>query len=244
MRKDFMFSKVVEPCTCEVNGRNYPAYAKIEFIDGNLSICGVIGPTSNGNCIGSAGQCVDEIRAGKPTADWTSKMLQKFCDIWDNFHLNDMRPYCGHMKEMGWDIEAQEKIKVVKWNVKYEILQKSKDAEKRAIKCLRNGILFVPTPEETMYANAGLSVTTYNDELPEHPEFYELREKDCLGRSNVEYKMRGWISYSDHPLGFIGRPCPVCGYKYGTSWIKEEVTEEVVEWLYKLPYSKREPAWI
>lgn len=43
-----------------------------------------------------------------------------------------------------------------------------------------------------MYANAGLSVTTYNDELPEHPEFYELREKDCLGRSNVEYKMRGW----------------------------------------------------
>ena len=59
MRKDFMFSKVVEPCTCEVNGRNYPAYAKIEFIDGNLSICGVIGPTSNGNCIGSAGQCVD-----------------------------------------------------------------------------------------------------------------------------------------------------------------------------------------
>lgn len=163
MRKDLSFKKVVNPCTCEVNGRNYSAYAKIKFIDGNLSIYGVIEPTSNGNCIGSAGQCVDEIRAGKPTVDWTSKMLQKFCDIWDNFHLNYMRPYCGHMNEMGWDIEAQEKVKVVKWDVKHEILQKSKDAENRAIKCLRNGIPFVPTPEETIYANAGFSVTTYND---------------------------------------------------------------------------------
>jgi len=101
MRKDFMFSKVVNPCTCEVNGRNYSAYAKIKFINGNLTIFGIIGPMSDGNSIGSAGQCVDEIRAGKPTADWTSKMLQKFCDIWDDFHLNDMRPYCSHMKK--WD---------------------------------------------------------------------------------------------------------------------------------------------
>jgi len=145
---------------------------------------------------------------------------------------------------MGWDIEAQEKVKVVKWDVKHEIFQKNEDAKNRAINCLINGIPFVPTPEETMYANAGFSVTTYNDELPKHPEFYEFKEKDCLGHSNVEYKMRGWIFHRDHPLGFIGRPCPVCGYKYGTSWIKEEVPEEVVEWLYNLPDSKREPAWI
>lgn len=91
MRKDLSFKKVVNPCTCEVNGRDYPAYAKIKFINGNLTISGVIGSMSNGNSIGFAGQCVDEIRAGKTTVDWTSEMLQKFCDIWDNFHLNNMR---------------------------------------------------------------------------------------------------------------------------------------------------------
>ena len=36
---------------------------------------------------------VDEIRNGSPTDEWTTEMLNKLCDIWDRWHLNDMRPY-------------------------------------------------------------------------------------------------------------------------------------------------------
>lgn len=63
--------KIVQPCVCEVYGcgsvRKADAYAKISFKEGNLSITGVVGPLRSGNCRGSCGQCVDEIRKGTPS---------------------------------------------------------------------------------------------------------------------------------------------------------------------------------
>ena len=58
--------KVINPCVCKVGERNANAFAKIEYENGRLSICGVVGPLKSGNCRGSAGQCVDAIRDGKP----------------------------------------------------------------------------------------------------------------------------------------------------------------------------------
>lgn len=243
------FVKIINPCTCSVIENVgvtsiVKGYVKITYKKGRLSLTGVIGPTRGGNCKGSCGQCLEEIREGEPTEKWTREMLDRLCDIWDAWHLNDMRPYCTHMKQLGWVEQSKERVKVVKWGRKKETWDKIKAAEARAIECLKKGKTFVPTPEETMYANIGYEITTYNDELPEHPEFYEFKEKDCLGHSNVEYKTRGWISYSDHPLGFLGRPCPICGYKYGHEWQKEEVPQEVIDWLIQLPNTETKPAWI
>jgi hypothetical protein len=36
----------------------------------------------------------------------------------------------------------------------------------------------------------------------------------------------------------------VNGYKYGHGWIKEDVPQEVIEWLFSLPDSEVKPAWI
>lgn len=33
----------------------------------------------------------------------------------------------------------------------------------------------------------------------------------------------------------LGKQCPICGYKYGCSWIFEPVPDEVIEWLFNLP---------
>ena len=236
--------KVVNPCVCTTYRGKAQAYAKITYKDGVLSISGVVGPMKNGNCKGSAGQCIDSIRTGEPGTGWNDEMLQKFCDIWDEWHLNDMRGYCQHMKELGWLEQLQEKVKITKWDVKREVRDKARDAEKRAIECLKNGETFVPTNEETMYANVGYGVTTYNGELPEHPEFYEFKERDILGSSNVEYKTRGWIRCTEHELGMLGKKCPVCEYKYGSSWLKEEVPQEVIDWLFSLPDTKVQPAWV
>lgn len=70
--------KIVSPCICDTYYGVARAYAKIEFENGKLSICGVIGPMINGDCKGSAGQCIDDIRNGKPTEDWAKEMLNKF----------------------------------------------------------------------------------------------------------------------------------------------------------------------
>lgn len=99
--------KIINPCQCEVNTRYSNtiqianAFCKIKINkEGILSIIGVVGPTRNGDAKGSCGQCIDEIRQGTPTENWTDEMLQKFCDIWNLWHLNDMRAYCHHQKSL------------------------------------------------------------------------------------------------------------------------------------------------
>lgn len=240
--------KIINPCTCKVFGRRreimVDAFCKIKYGNGNLSITGVIGPKVGGDCWGAAGQCINEIRNGVPTGTWSVEMLDKFCDIWEEWHLNDTRPYCSHMRELGWKKLAMEKVEVKKWDAKHIVYEKQNEAIKRAKGCLKKGIAFVPTKEETMYYNLKLSVKTYNGENAPNPEFYEFREKDCIGNSNVEYKTRGWLSIDETELGLIGKPCPVCGYQYGHKWLKEDVPDEVVKFLEQLPDSKKKPAWV
>lgn len=43
--------KVVNPCVCSTYYGKANAYAKIEYEGGKLSICGVVGPKRNGDCI-------------------------------------------------------------------------------------------------------------------------------------------------------------------------------------------------
>ncbi len=242
--------KVINPCVCSTYYGDAQAYAEITYSGGKLSIHGVIGPKRNGNCKGSAGQCIDEIRKGRPVGAWNEEMLQKFCDIWERWHLNDMRAYCQHMKELGWTEHTQDNVKIETWTLTKEA-QAMKDAAKnRALECLKKGHPFYPTKDEVAYANMEYSMEVYNDEDQSYRhgklyrDAYELKEKDCLGKPYTEYQKRCWIRYSKHPLGFLGRPCPVCGYEYGTKWIKEEVPQDVIEWLHELPDTRVQPAWI
>jgi len=46
------------------------------------------------------------------------------------------------------------------------------------------------------------------------------------------------------PTGHLTEPCPTCGYKYGTAWLKEEVPQDVIDWLFSLPVADKKPAWI
>lgn len=216
-------NKIINPCKCKTGNKvSKNAFAKIKYDGKSLSISGVIAPLADGN-LGSAGQCVDEIREGIPTDEWTPEMLNKLCDIWDRWHLNDMRPYCEHMRELGWTEYTQDKVKIEKWTLTKEASQKKKEAENRALECLRNGEPFYPTKDEIAYANMKYSIDIYNDE-------------------DIENKC-GKL-YKDHELGFLSRPCPVCGYKYGTSWKIEEVPQDVIEWLNNLPETKVTPAWV
>ena len=50
----------------------------------------------------------------------------------------------------------------------------------------------------------------------------------------------GWDSYDEHP----SEPCPVCGYKYGTAWLKKELPQMVIDFLKALPNTDKQPAWV
>lgn len=237
--------KVINPVMCEVNGQAVRAFAKIVFVDGKLSISGVIGPMRNGNCKGSAGQCVDEIREGRPTKGWTDGMVQEFCDILDKWHLNDMRPYCQHQKELGWDKLADKKVMLYNYRLTRDALSKKRAAENAAIKALERGDIFIPTQEQVKYAKLQYSITTSAEISGEDAVNYEPKKPMFAGDTGAtSTKFLGQLREDEHPDGILCRACPVCGYKYGTRWLKEAVPPEVIAWLFDLPDAEVEPEWV
>ncbi len=67
-------------------------FCKIKFKEGKLSISGVIGPKSDGDCVGSCGQINMSLKPEDviPAKGWTNEMITQFLNIWDEWHLNDM----------------------------------------------------------------------------------------------------------------------------------------------------------
>ena len=61
------------------------------------------------------------------------------------------------------------------------------------------------------------------------------------GQSHDTWNSKGWI-YPPH--GHLTEQCPICGYRYGTEWKREEVPEDILEWLMGLPDTDKQPAWI
>jgi hypothetical protein len=65
-----------------------------------------------------------------------------------------------------------------------------------------------------------------------------------VGQKHDSWNMLGWVRPDEHREGLLGKPCEVCGYKYGTSWLFESVPDEVVSFLESLPVSTITPAWV
>lgn len=65
--------------------------------------------------------------------------------------------------------------------------------------------------------------------------------KHFEGQRSNSWNMLTWATRAEHPGGLLSFPCPTCGYKYGTAWLKREVPSDVVEWLRALPTSDALP---
>lgn len=68
-------------------------FCSIKYADGKLSISGVVGPMSNGDCRGSCGQINMGLDPADvtPAAGWTLDTLKRFLEVWNAWHLNDMQ---------------------------------------------------------------------------------------------------------------------------------------------------------
>lgn len=241
------FKKVVNPCQCLVwnqrGTRQYlaHAFAEIEYKDRELTVHGVIGPRPSGNCNGSCGQCVDEIREGTPNGDWTVEMLKRFCEIWDEWHLNHVRAYCQHQKALGWDKLAGKRVTLYNYHLRAEVFSEQRHLQNRINKLIGDTGTATLTKEEKELWNLPISKKTWE---PLDDSRYEPQKKYDWNNGATEESTLGWLSPEEHPDGILSKPCPVCGYKYGTSWLKEDVPEDVLQFLYNLPDTTIEPAWV
>ena len=97
------FCKVVRLGTLKTGrGRSFSVFCKIEYKEGDLSVSGVEGPKRGGNALGSCGQIIMSykeydkrgymsIRDIKPSPGWTHDKIKTFFDVWDKWHMNDMK---------------------------------------------------------------------------------------------------------------------------------------------------------
>lgn len=112
-----------------------------------LSLIGVEGPRKDGNAKGSYGQIVASLREDIRNG-WTREAIDRLAEIWERWHLNDMRAGCEHQRAAGWSARDM-----------------------------------------------------------------------------------------------VGVTCEVCGYKFGTAWLTEEVPVAILEELHDMPAATREHPW-
>ncbi len=52
--------------------------------------------------------------------------------------------------------------------------------------------------------------------------------KHFPGQRQDSWNMLAWVTRNEHPEGLLSHPCPTCGYKYGSAWLKRELPSEIV----------------
>jgi len=60
--------------------------------------------------------------------------------------------------------------------------------------------------------------------------------------SRDQANMRMWSSQDK--LGLLSVPCPICGYRYGSSWNVKPIPQWALDFLESLPESNLKPAWV
>lgn len=201
-----------------------------------LSITGVVGPRSNGDAY-AAGQCVDTVRQCTPGAGWTADMVQRLCDIWGKYHLNDMRPYCEHQR--GWD--GDKVVTVYEYKMGDELRDRQSRLHDTIGKMLLAGESVQLSQSQRKVYSSSYFVKGWSETPPEGYIVYKSEQKPvrCVYPLESDSKCG-----EKHPEGILSKPCPVCGYKWGTQWRAERVPADVLQWLESLPDTDRKPAWI
>jgi len=203
-----------------------------------LSISGVIGPRTNGDCSGSCGQIDDEIAPENITEyapGWDAVRLMEFIDIWKKWHLNDMRAGCEHQRSL-WNVDKELTLLDFSWgDVFHNLRKKVEDGQ-------------APIEEYNEYVEIRAQVYEHSIEInhPRYmlPETQSLIDRGYLKIVREQKKNAQQVHYKEHPEGLLTRPCIICGYRYGTSWLHEPLPESVISFLESLPDTDVKPAWV
>lgn len=178
------------------------------------------------------GQCLDTIAPYMNNNPVFSEILR----LWELYHLNDMHPECEHQHAAGWDKLANEKVTLYHWRMTREAMKEQDKAKKAALSALTAGETFTPTTEQAFFAGLSYSLTTWTETPPEElAKYYEPKKSLYAGDGgHTETKALGWLKESEHPNGLLSKACPVCGYKYGTSWVYFPIPADDEKIIYKL----------
>lgn len=177
------------------------------------------------------GQCLDAIA---PYIN--NPVFSEILRLWKLYHLNDLHPECEHQHAAGWDKLASKKVTLYHWRMTREATSEQDKAKKAALSALTAGETFTPTTEQAFFAGLSYFLTTWTETPPEElAKYYEPKKPLYAGDGgHTERKALGWLRENEHPDGLLAKACPVCGYKYGTSWVYFPIPTDDEKIIYKL----------
>lgn len=170
----------------------------------------------------TGGQCLDSIA---PYIH--DSRFPEILRLWKLYHLNDMHPDCIHQAAQGWQELAREQVTIYNFTLTLDAIRAQNSLKKRILNAAQNGSAYQTSPAEQLILSLDYSIKTETDTLPENvAEFYKLKD--------TEQKALGWLHPEEHSRGILGKPCPVCGYKYGHGWQYFPIPAEDEEIIYRL----------
>jgi hypothetical protein len=180
-----------------------------------FSVCASVWNARHSDIV-AGGQCLDTIA---PYIE--NPLYSEILRLWELYHLNDMHPECEHQAAQGWREKAAEKITLYHWRLTHEAIKAQDTAKKAAMEALKAGETFTPSKEQSFMVSLSYSITTHAPTLPEGmASLYEPKKSLYAGDGgHTETKALGWLREDEHPEGILSKACPVCGYKYGHSWV-------------------------
>ena len=204
--------------------RKAMVFVTVKWDGRKLSISGVEGPKRNGDAFGSCGQIADHL-LGYEAAELVD--IARLRSIWLEYHLNDMQAGCEHQQRMGW---GHEEIEVISYGLTTAAYQ----MREAALDELLAAFVESRPVELGEKERALLALTDW------FKDRYALPDEDsplagCYELKKREANRSGWVKANEHPDGVLCKPCPECGYRYGTGWHYKEVPDEALEFLAALP---------
>lgn len=190
-----------------------------------LSICGEVGYANARDCQ-SCGQIQDEVlhllEASNAQLNYPQEKIARLLDIWERWHLNGMRPECEHQRadKAAWDPSAR--IELVTYKLKSATLIEQQQQKRTALRLLASGGTAMYNIDELLLASHPYEVVLGADQPAPGPR-YDVAKR--------ETKTAGWVKPDEHPAGILTKPCPVCGYRYGSAWLYEPLPADVVAFL-------------
>ena len=177
-----------------------------------LSICGGIWNARHTD-IYSGGQNLDTIAEYIKTP-----LFREIYRFWKLYHLNGMHPECEHQADQGWRQAAGEYVDIFRYKLTREASSAQTKLKDAIIDAARIGKTYQTTPAEMRLLSLEYFIKRPQELTAEEAEFY--------APNGQERRMKGWVRPDEHPNGILGKPCPVCGYKYGTGWKYAEIPND------------------
>jgi len=158
------------------------------------------------NDIICGGQCLDELLPYFKN----NKLFTKIYYLWKNYHLNDMHAECEHQHALGWQDLASKRVVFDIYEQTIDAITEKNKIERETMAKLKNGESVKLSDHEKEVLNLEYEIKTDEPLNASISKYYE--------KKGTETKTLGWLNCNKYKHGLLCKPCPVCNYKYGTSW--------------------------